>query len=229
MNVHTCSFASSGFVRQQGLQSAAFADIGFPRNRIYAHGVSILSSTFFDRFSQASELNRFGYYCFKPYFIEKVLSLIPRGDVLLYLDVNDCPLMGIIEYIQLKFTRQPKLNLLCAGTNYPNARHMSWYHHNRLAPELLLSSHLIFQPEAGALAVRNTEESRALLRAWFELTLVQALALLEKDDPESRGDQETLYLISRLNKSVQIESWLRYKLTGNGLRKFVDWEFFRHG
>lgn len=229
MNVHACSFASSGFVRQQSLQSAAFADIGFPCERIQAHGASILEGSFADRVPQASESNRYGYFCFKPYFIERVLSSIPHGDILLYLDVNDRPCRGIDEYIQAQFTNRAGLNFLVAGTNYPNARHMSWYHRDRLASELLFSSRLICQPEAGALAVRNTPESRALLRAWFELTLVHALALLNRDDPASRHDQETLYLLSRLNKSVQIEPWWRFKLTGKGLRKYIDWEVFRNG
>jgi len=229
MNVHACSFASAGFVHQQTLQRTAFTDVGFPCNRIHLHGDSILSDSFTDRFPQASESNRYGYFCFKPYFAEKVLSTIPRGDILLYLDVNDRPRLGIIEYVQSQFSNRADLNFLAAGTNYPNARHMSWYHRERLAPELLFSSSLICQPEAGALAVRNTPETRALLRAWFELTLVQALALFKQDDPKSRHDQETLYLLSRLNKSVQIESWFHFKLSGKGLRKYIDWEAFRHG
>ena len=229
MNIHACSFASLGFVRQQSLQRTAFADVGFPSDRIHAHGDSILAGLFADRVPQASESNRYGFFSFKPYFIEQVLSSIPQGDILLYLDVNDRPSRGIYEYIQAQFTNRGGLNLLVAGTNYPNARYLSWYHRERLAFELLISSLFTCQPEAGALAVRNTPESRALLRAWFELTLVHALALLNRDDPVSRWDQETLYLLSRMNKSVQIESWWRFKLTGKGLRKYIDWEVFRHG
>jgi len=229
MNVHACSFASAGFVRQQALQSTAFIDAGFPCDRIHAHDDSILAGAFTDRLPQATESNRYGYFCFKPYFIEKVLSSIPYGDILLYLDVNDRPRPGIANYIGSQFSNRANLNLLAAGTNYPNARHMSRYHRECLEFELLLGSRLICQPEAGALAIRNTPESRALLRAWFELTLVQALALLKQDDTNSRHDQETLYLMSRLNKSVQIESWWYFKLTGKGIRKYIDWEAFRHG
>lgn len=229
MNIHACSFASASFLRQQKLQHIAFNDVGFSENRIHAHNETILGETFAKLIPQANEKNRFGFFCFKPFFIEKVLSLIAEGDILLYLDVNDRPRPGIISYIQSRFSDQEGLNLLAAGTNYPNTRHMSWYHREHLAFELLFASKIICQPEAGALAIRNNPESRALLRAWFELTLMQSLSLFKRDDPRSRHDQETLFLISRLNKSVQIESWWSFKLTGKRLRKYIDWEVFRHG
>lgn len=229
MRLHACSFASASFSRQQKLQYIAFNNVGFSKDQIHIYDDSILGEEFTEKIPQANENNRYGFFCFKPYFIEKVLSSIAEGDILLYLDVNDCPRPGIIPYIQSRFSDQEWLNLLVTGTNYQNTRHMSWYHREHLAFELLLASRIICQPEAGALVVRNTSESRALLRAWFELTLMQALALSKHDDSRSRHDQETLYLMSRLNKSVHIESWWHFKLTGKGLREYIDWEAFRCG
>ena len=227
MNVHACSFASARFTRQQSLQSAALKDVGLAANRIHACGDDMLAGKFDEKVPQADESNRYGYFSFKPYLLEKVLLKIPYGDILMYLDVNDRPRCGIIEYVQMQFVSRTELNILSAGTNYLNARYMSWYHRENLAAELLVTSHFICQPEAGFVAIRNTKESQALLRVWFELTLVQALALMKRNDLASRHDQETLFLLSRLNKSVQVDSWWKFKLTGEGIRKYVDWEAFR--
>ena len=47
-------------------------------------------------------------------------------------------------------------------------------------------------------------------------------------DKNSRHDQETLFILSRLYKSIKLESWFLYKITGNGLRKFIKFEGLRN-
>lgn len=228
MQLHACSFASGSFNIQQAAQRCAFIDVGISEQRIYCCGPSVLEGDFLSRFPGAGEDNRFAFYSFKPYFLERILTTLPRGDVLVYLDVNDRPTRGFPEYILKKFNSNRNLNIFVAGTNYPNNRHMSWYHRLNLAMELRLTSFFRAQPEAGFVAIRCTAESLALLRVWYELTSLHALGLFDSPDSRSRHDQETLFLISRMSKAVDIEPWLIYKLLGNGVRRFIDWEAFRN-
>ena len=91
----------------------------------------------------------------------------------------------------------------------------------------MLSSLLNCQPEAGALAIKNSKRSRSIIWTWYYLTLTQSYASDEFLDIKSRHDQETLFTLSRLYKSIKLESWFLYKLTGKGLRKYIDFESLR--
>ena len=92
----------------------------------------------------------------------------------------------------------------------------------------MISSFLNCQPEAGAIAVRNSKKTRKIISIWYDFTLVNSFALNMYKDKNSRHDQETLFILSRLYKSIKLESWFLYKITGNGLRKFIKFEGLRN-
>ncbi len=102
---------------------------------------------------------------------------------------------------------------------------MSNFHKNNLSLELLFSSIIKPQPEAGALIVKNSYRSRSILRIWYEMTAINFEELSETEI--SRHDQETLFLLSNIYKSLQYESWLRYKIFKYGLRKYIKFEYLR--
>lgn len=222
-----CSIASASFLEKQLLQHEAFICAGFSPGNIHLFNLDNLSASFLTRYPNPSEKNKYGYFSFKPFVLSKYLDVIPDNDVLLYLDVNDKPLPGLCEYLANKFDFDNHINILSAGTNYRNSKHLSIYHRNMLSTELLLASALYFQPEAGLVAIRNTMDSKSLLAIWYELTALNAINLVEDLDNNSRHDQETLFLLSRLNKSVCVESWWRNKIFKNGVRQYIDWECYR--
>ncbi len=228
MNVHVCSFASGNFMRQQGSQVDAWKMMGIEESRIHALGPEVLSEDFFSDLPYANETNKFGFYSFKSYFLLKVLERIGKNDILIYLDVNDKPLIGIEDYALNQLTKFPDLNLIAASTNYPNFRRSSWFHLRRLPFIAKILSMFLFQPEAGCLILRNNSETKKILSAWFALTAINSHAMCEKFDPESRLDQETLFFLSLINKSIKFESWHLYRFFKIGLRRYVSWEFYRN-
>ena len=141
-----------------------------------------------------------------------------------YLDVNDKPLYGIKDYLKRFFLQNINYDLLAPLTNYPNFKFLSKFHKKNLSPELLISSLFNYQPEAGALAVRNCPNSRAILSIWYNLTLINGYELNKFKDNYSRHDQETLFILSRIYKSIKLESWFYYRFTGKGIRKYINFE-----
>ena len=227
MNVFACSFATNIFLKKQYLQSQYFIKAGFNENEIFLCGPNLLDESFYDLQPNASENNKFGWFTFKPYFLLKVLEKLDLGDLLLYMDVNDKPLSGIKTYLISKFSNS-HIDFLVPSTNYQNIKRMSKFHKSILTKEFKLSSIFFLQPEAGVLAIRNSIFTQSLLRIWYEMSLVQACELDRRNDLTSRHDQETLFLLSRIYKTIKIESWFKYKLTGKGIRQFVDFEALRN-
>lgn len=228
MKLHVCLFASEKFKPQQTRQLQAFMDLGVPAAQIRCGGPQDLGADFFRDVPYASEVNRFAHYSFKPYFIGKVLQELPDDAVLLYLDANDRPLAGIKGYIQTLMYAHPRWNLVAPSTNYPNSRYSSWYHRARHPLPIRCLSAFRYQPEAGGLIVRAGAESQGLMRVWYALTVLHSCALQKHEDSRSRHDQETLFQLAQINNSVHFESWWRYRLLRQGLRRYVDWEFYRH-
>lgn len=227
MKIHVCSFASSSFLRQQKCQADAWINMGIEESRIHLLGPESLDSDFFADLPYAAESNKFGFYSFKPYFLLKVLNCVDENDVLIYLDVNDRPLIGFDAYISNQMRKRAELNLIAASTNYPNFRRLSWFHSMRMPLLTKISSVFLFQPEAGCLILRNNSETQKILRAWYALTTINSDAMMLQFDPESRLDQETLFFLSLINNSIKFESWYLYRIFKIGLRKYVDWEFYR--
>jgi len=227
-NIHVCLFASTGFKRQQDMQRRAFLEVGVPDHQIHAGGPEDLEDDFFKDIPYAAESNRFGHYSFKPYVLLRALKSLQDGEVLLYLDANDSPKSGICEYAQYLMAHEDDLNIVAASTNYPNARYTSWYHRQRSPAPLAWLSNFQYQPEAGGLIIRAGMESQGLMRVWYAITVLHSHALMQKDDAQSRHDQETLFQLAHLNKSVKFESWWLHRLFGYGLRKYIDWEYFRN-
>ena len=230
MNIHVGTFASKKFEKQQKRQAKILLDIGFSQSNIHLFNPTKLDDQFYNSHPYASETNKFDWYSFKPYFLGMLLNNIKKGDVLLYLDVNDKPILGIKEYIENQFLSAKDLDILSCGTNYPNFKYLSSFHKSNLTFDLIFESLFLFQPETGAIAIRNSEKSISILKIWYELTVINSYLLNQKDyiiNP-SRPDQETMFIISRIYKTVKIESWIKYKLLGKGLRKFVQFEALRN-
>jgi hypothetical protein len=227
MNIHICSFASENFLRQQKLQAKSFLEIGFEAKFIHLHSPKILDESFYKRLNFADKKNKYGFYAFKPYFINQILNNIPKNDILIYMDVNDRPKYGLINYINHFFNKHPKKDILVTKTNYPNACHMSWSHKRNNSILINLLSKFICQPEAGFLAIRNNKKSISLLKVWHELTAMHSEDMMEKIDTESRHDQETLFNLGLFTNAIKTESWFLYKFFNIGVRKYIDWEFFR--
>ena len=227
MNIHCCSFASESFEKKQKLQANHLLKIGFDSNKIHLFNPKKLNRNFYELQPNASEDNKYGWFTFKPFMILSILEEIDQGDILLYLDVNDKPLYGIKSYLEKFFVENNAIDILGIMGNYPNINFLSRFHRSNLSNELLLSSLFNFQPEAGVISVKNSPKAKSLLFSWYYLTLNQAYDLDKFLDRRSRHDQETLFLLSRIYKTIRLESWFLYKLTGNGLRKYIDFEYFR--
>ena len=229
MKIKCFSFASSSFKNKQKLQKRYFLKAGFTEDDIYMFGPNNIGSEFLKNYPNPSEKNRFGWYAFKPFLILSILKELQDGDLLFYLDVNDKPLYGIKNYIKEFFLKNINYDLLAPLTNYPNLKFLSEFHKNNLSIELLISSFFNCQPEAGALAVRNSPKIRAILSIWYSLTLINGYEFNRSQGISySRHDQETLYILSRIYKSIKLESWFMYKITGKGLRKYIKFEALRN-
>ena len=227
MNIHCCSFASESFRNRQKIHEKFLLEAGFKAENIHLFNPKKLGNSFFEMQPNASEANKFGWYSFKPFLILTILQKLKNGDILLYLDVNDKPQLGIKNYIFKSFFKNKNLDLLGILTNYPNFKYLSKFNKNNLSYEILLSSLFNCQPEAGALAVKNSKKARSIICTWYYLTLTQSYITDESFDIKSRHDQETLFNLSRLYKSIKLESWFLYKLTGKGLRKYIEFESLR--
>lgn len=227
MKLHCCSFASDSFYEVQKKQKNSFLNLGFKPQQMHLYNPEKLGNQFFYSFPKASEMNRYGWFAFKPFFLKSILDEIEDNDILIYLDVNDKPLEGLQSYILKTFKKNKDLDILAPLTNYPNFNFLSNFHKNNLSIELLISSLFNCQPEAGALIIRNSTRSRLILNTWYQITLLHAYELEKYCELKTRCDQETLFILSRIYKSIKLESWFLYKLKGIGLRSFIAFENFR--
>ena len=228
MNIHACSFASNSFLIKQKIQKDFFIKVGFQEENIHLYNPENLDSKFFKSFPDASEINRYGWYAFKPFLILSILQKLKNDDILFYLDVNDKPLYGIKDYLKNFFLQNINYDFLVPLTNYSSFKFTSKFHKRNLSLELLIASLFNYQPEAGALAVRNCPKSRAILAIWYNLTLINGYELNKLKDNYSRHDQETLFILSRIYKSIKLESWFYYKISGKGIRKYINFESLRN-
>ena len=227
MELYCCSFASRNFIKTQEKQKKYILKCGFEEKNIFTSNTSILDETYLQRMPGViDDLNNGANagFTFKPYFLNLLLNRLKDGDILMYIDENDKPKKGIKEYMRYVFNKNPKLGIVVSGTNYPNIRYTSLFHRKNLSFEMIVSSNLFAQPEAGVLLIKNCQTSRSILRIWYELTFLNYLQTNNNNGPRDRYDQETLFILSRLYKSIKIESWLKYKLTGKGIRRFIDFE-----
>ena len=227
LNVHICSFASESFLSTQKKQEDDFLKLGFHKKNIHLYKPELLDNTFFNNSPNASEENKYGWFSFKPFFLSSILCQLEKDDLLIYIDVNDKPKKGIQDYLMDRFTKNRDLDILVNSTNYPNIKFLSNFHKRNLSFELKFSSIFNSQPEAGVIVMRNNQRVNSILRAWYELTLIQSMDLNLYTDKKTRHDQETLFILSRIYRGIKIDSWLNYKLFGNGFRKFIDFEIYR--
>jgi hypothetical protein len=156
------------------------------------------------------------------------LRKIELGDLLVYVDVNDCPLVGLLDYINKVMGRDSTVNILSSSTNYFNIKYTSWFHRDRSTKTLWLLSRSIFQPETGVMVFRNTVETRILVKLWHDLTVLHSRQMISREDSKSRPDQETLFNLAVINNSIKFESWFLYKLFNVGLKTHIKWEYFRN-
>tara|TARA_B100000963_G_C22460584_1_gene595438 strand:+ start:175 stop:864 length:690 start_codon:yes stop_codon:yes gene_type:complete len=226
MKIHCCSFASENFAFKQNIQKKYFLAAGFKNEEIHLLNPEKLGNHFYKNQPNASENNKFGWFTFKPYSLLSTLEIIEEGDILLYMDVNDKPLKGIKEYLEYQFLNK-KVDLLAPSTNYFNIKFLSLFHRSNLSPELIFSSYFNFQPEAGAIAIRKSTKSKFILWTWYYLTLINSHELDKNYPQKTRHDQETLFILSRIYKSIKLESWFIYKISRKGIRRFIDFEKLR--
>ena len=227
MNIHICSFASKSFLDTQKKQEYDFLKLGFNKKNIHLYNPELLDSYFYNNSPNASEENKYGWFSFKPFFISSILDKLQKDDFLVYMDVYDKPKKGLQEYLVKRFKRNRNLDILVNATNYPNIKFLSNFHKRNLSFEFKISSIFNSQPEAGVIVMRNNPRAKSILRAWYGLTFIQSIDLNLHPDNNTRHDQETLFILSRIYKSIKIDSWLKYKLFGKGLRKFIDYEGYR--
>jgi len=228
MGIHFCSFASESFKKQQSFLVKQLIEIGVDRNKIHNFSPADLREDFYEDLPYADESNKFGHYSFKQYFLLLAFNKIKVGDFLVYIDVNDCPKTGLLDYIYKIMAKDLTVNILCASTNYFNIKYTSWFHRDRSTRILSLISRAMFQPEAGVIVFRNTVETRNLVKVWHRLTVLHSRHLILLDDPKARPDQETLFNLAVINNSIKFESWFYYKLFKKGLRRYIKWEFFKN-
>ncbi len=229
MGINVTSFASKSFEKQQKKQEEILLKIGFTSNEIHIFNPDKLNKEFFTFQPNACEKNKFGWYSFKPFFLGMVLKDLNEGDILLFLDVNDKPLLGIKDYIRNQFIKKKFIDILSCETNYQNFKYLSKFHKSNLSIPLLIDSFFACQPETGALAIRNSPKSRSIIRIWFELTLINSYKLnnFKYEDYPSRPCQETMFILSRIYRTIKFESWLKFKIGGKGMRAFIDFEALR--
>ena len=103
MNIHCCSFASKSFAYSQKIQAKYFYQEGFETENMHLYNPKMLNKKFFKNQPWASELNRYGWFSFKPLFLVSILEELKDGEILFYLDVNDKPIDGIKNYIDVFF------------------------------------------------------------------------------------------------------------------------------
>lgn len=228
MDIYFCSFASESFKRQQPLLKMQLIEIGVAKNKIFSFSPKNLRKNFYGDLPYADETNKFGHYSFKPYVLMMALRKIKLGDLLVYVDVNDCPLVGLLDYIHKVMDRDSTVNILSSSTNYFNIKYTSYFHRERFTRILWLLSSCIFQPEAGVIVFRNTLETRILVKLWYELTMLHSRQMILREDPKSRWDQETLFNLAVINNSIKFESWFLHKLFNIGLKTHIKWEYFRN-
>ena len=209
------------------MQSDYFLKAGFETDKIHLYNPKKLNRNFYKFQPHANEENKFGWFTFKPFMILSILEEIDDDDILLYLDVNDKPLYGIKGYLRKFFLHNKEINILGVLSNYPNSRFLSRFHRSNFSTELIFASLFNSQPEAGVISIKNSSKARSILWSWYYLTLTQAYELDASFDIRTRHDQETLFLLSRIYKTITLESWFLYKLTGKGIRKYIDFEYFR--
>ena len=113
MKIHSCSFASQSFLKKQKIQKNYFLKVGFKEENIHLFNPESLDSKFFNSFPDASEINKFGWYAFKPFLILSLLQKLKDGDILFYLDVNDKPLNGLKDYLKRFFVQIRNKAHLC--------------------------------------------------------------------------------------------------------------------
>ncbi len=213
---------------QQELQSKAFLTIGIAPEHIIQLGPRDLPvDPFWRDFPWASQDNCYGWFSFKPYVLRSYLERIDEGDILIYLDANDKPLHGLVQYVVNQFSILNDVYVIAPSTNYPNIKFMSKYHSQVLGCELKALSFLKMQPEAGAIAIKNSSHAKKVLDTWYALNWFNAQALNKMEMKSGRRDQETLYLVSRMSKYLRLESWIFHKLFGDGIRKYISFEAYR--
>lgn len=171
-----------------------------------------------------SEQNKFGYFQFKPEVILEVLSDLSDGDILIYIDANDIPLIGLDEYIYGQLNNN-KYDIIVSSTNYLQRRMRHELGRLFFSPMFYFYSGFFVQPEAGCIAIRKTDYSILKVQKWYQYT--RAIAYLNelKKDNKSRHDQEALTYVLLQTNFNKAESWFGNKFTNRpNLRQFIIFE-----
>jgi len=229
MTIYILTFASKSFIKSRNLQTNFIKKNFQDKIKLINLSPSDLDREFFAVNKKASEKNKYGYFSFKPYIIMKYLKKIEKNDLLIYLDVNDRLKPEALDYIEDKFSHK-NFNILVTLTNYLNIFHISKFACKNYDLKSIIYSFFRCQSENGLMVFKKNQMTLKIVSDWLEKTIFLSQQLMNSNSnhKRTRHDQETFFYISNKYKShIGTESWFLWKIFGIGLRKFIDWEFYR--
>lgn len=184
-------------IKQQA-ESSGFFD------EIHTYSRKTLDEPFYRKFAQHIISQRgFGYWCWKPYLLEKTLLSMNEGDMLVYAD-SGCTFSEYckqaLEEIILEHLTQKK-SLFLAGDSNHSSTIEQWTKADLLDEFGCLSNPEILnrrQWEAGRIAVFNSTKNRELCKMWTHYS--SNLHLI--DDSPSKIEESKAFIEHRHDQSI---------------------------
>ena len=106
------------------------------------------------RLTSYNESNRFGYFIFKPELILRYMDEINENDILIYLDTNDIPRDGLLEYVQERLASN-RYDLIVSSTNYLQLHMRHQKTSNFFSSLYTFITGMKLQPEAGCVVIKK--------------------------------------------------------------------------
>jgi hypothetical protein len=216
--IHFLTFYSQSFTKQEENLRTTL-EVLYPQ---YKYCAINLDDTYSG--TDHTEKNKFNYYSFKPELLLKYLQNVPLGDIIIYLDTNDLPQFGLVEYINDTMS-QLEIDLIVSTTNYfqKSMRHPKTKEF--LSATFYKVCGYMLQPEAGCIALKKTTTTTTKVANWLHYTQLIAQINREHPDKQSRHDQEALTYTLFQTRGNLVENWYCHKLFGTtGLRTYIKFE-----
>lgn len=176
------------------------------------------------RLTLYNESNKFGYFNFKPELLLRYIGEISENDIMIYLDTNDIPRHGLLEYVQERLNSN-RYDLIVSSTNYLQLSMRHQKTSNFFSSVYTFMTGMKLQPEAGCVVIKKTDRSIKKLRLWLEHTRVISHLNFEVSDASSRHDQEALTNVLFETTGNLFENWFLYKITKKKcLRMYINFE-----
>lgn len=168
--------------------------------------------------------NKFGFFVFKPELIIQYLKQLNENDIVIYIDTNDIPKCGLVNYVKRKLSNE-QIDMLVSSTNYfqYKMRHKNSSDYYSSSYRLISGLHL--QPEAGCIAIKKNNRSMGKTKLWLAHTRIVSSLNFEFNDKFSRHDQEALTYVLLETSGNHMDNWFWYRLLKReSLRKFIGFE-----